>query len=388
MLGHLSVDISQGALPAVLPFLIAAKNLNYTMAAGLIFAANITSSLAQPLFGYIGDKSPRQWFISLGLVLSGAGFAAVGFLDGYWAVFAAVMISGLGGAFFHPEGGRLANQVSGKNKSTGMSIFSVGGNFAFAVGPILISVAITVLGMKGTAVLMVPAFTMAVVFLAMADRLSKAGRGSGASQRDERLRDTPAEKDDWRAFAKLSIFIFFRSMLLFGMITFIPLYWVDALGKSQAAGSMALSLYSFTAAVSTIAGGVLADRYGLNKIIKISAVSFAVFISLFTLTNNPHLSAVLLIPLGFAMNLCFSTVVAIGQSFLPNHIGFASGITMGMGASVGGAAAPALGRVSDIYSINATFYVLTVISLLTAGAGFLVPFHKKIKSLLSDQNIS
>ncbi|NFS94768.1 MFS transporter, partial [Clostridium botulinum] len=42
--GHLVTDIYQGALPAMLLFLISEKNLSYAAAASLIFAANASSS--------------------------------------------------------------------------------------------------------------------------------------------------------------------------------------------------------------------------------------------------------------------------------------------------------------------------------------------------------
>ncbi len=54
--GHLVTDIYQGALPAMLPFLISEKNLSYAAAAFLIFAANASSSIIQPLFGIYADK--------------------------------------------------------------------------------------------------------------------------------------------------------------------------------------------------------------------------------------------------------------------------------------------------------------------------------------------
>ncbi len=49
--------------------------------------------------------------------------------------FAAVVVSGLGVAAFHPEGSRYANYLSGARRATGMSLFSLGGNAGFALGP-------------------------------------------------------------------------------------------------------------------------------------------------------------------------------------------------------------------------------------------------------------
>ena len=55
-LGHLCSDINQGALAAVLPFLIAARHYDYATAASLIMAANVIGSVVQPLFGQLADK--------------------------------------------------------------------------------------------------------------------------------------------------------------------------------------------------------------------------------------------------------------------------------------------------------------------------------------------
>ena len=50
-LGHLVVDIYQGALPATLPFLKEKLSLSYTMTGFILMMANFTSSVLQPLFG-------------------------------------------------------------------------------------------------------------------------------------------------------------------------------------------------------------------------------------------------------------------------------------------------------------------------------------------------
>ncbi|MET0040727.1 hypothetical protein [Limosilactobacillus fermentum] len=49
-LGHFVVDFSQGALAALLPLLIAQHHFNYAIAATLVFAMNLVSSIIQPLF--------------------------------------------------------------------------------------------------------------------------------------------------------------------------------------------------------------------------------------------------------------------------------------------------------------------------------------------------
>ena len=53
-----------------------------------------------------------------------------------------------------------------------------------------------------------------------------------------------------------------RSFVYFGMVTFIPLYYVDDLDTSKAFGNVALSAMLLGGAVGTLIGGPLADRFG------------------------------------------------------------------------------------------------------------------------------
>lgn len=62
--GHLVTDIYQGALPAILPFLKTRLSLSYAMAGVILMAANFTSSIMQPLFGYLSDQKEKLGLIA------------------------------------------------------------------------------------------------------------------------------------------------------------------------------------------------------------------------------------------------------------------------------------------------------------------------------------
>ena len=94
LLGHLVTNISQGALPALLPFLIVAYHLSYTEAAFIIFSANIASSIVQPVFGYLADRFSIPWLMSVGVLLAGTGLAATGLVSRYPLLLVAAMVSG------------------------------------------------------------------------------------------------------------------------------------------------------------------------------------------------------------------------------------------------------------------------------------------------------
>ncbi|MGZ4167557.1 MAG: MFS transporter [Solirubrobacteraceae bacterium] len=124
--GHLFTDVGQGSIPALLPFLIARDHLSYAGASALILAATIASSVIQPLFGHLSDRRSLPWLMPCGPILGGLGVALAAVAPSYALTFAAVVLSGIGVAAFHPEGSRFANYVSGSRRSSGMSLFSVG----------------------------------------------------------------------------------------------------------------------------------------------------------------------------------------------------------------------------------------------------------------------
>ncbi|WP_371381249.1 MFS transporter [Sporomusa aerivorans] len=368
--GHLFADLNQGALPAILPFLIAEYNLSYAAAAGLVFAASFVSSVVQPLFGYFADKSSKPWLMPGGILLAGCGLAAVGFLSNYWLIFAAVTVSGVGIAAFHPEAARMANKVSGEKKGTGISIFSVGGNAGFALGPVITTASLLFWGLKGTLILIVPAAIMAAIIAAQAGRLQEfqtVGKKTGD------IRDAAVEKDEWAPFSRLTVVIFCRSIIFYSLNTFLPLYWINILQQSKAAGGSALTILFMIGAVSTLFGGQLADRFGYNKIIRIGFVALLPFLAVFTMVNNVALATILLIPIGMTLFAPNSPMTVLGQKYLPNRLGLASGVTLGLAVSVGGITAPMLGWFADKYGLPLAMELVTYLSIIPAVMAFTLP---------------
>src|SRR6266853_1139200 len=118
-LGHMVIDINQGSLPAILPVVKDALNLSYAATGVIVLTANITSSMIQPLFGYLADNTARRWLLPLSVLLSTVGLAFLGLAASYAAVLALVMVTGFGVAAFHPEGYRTATAVAGDRTMVG-----------------------------------------------------------------------------------------------------------------------------------------------------------------------------------------------------------------------------------------------------------------------------
>ncbi len=370
MLGHLCADINGGALPAILPFLMMQKGITYASAAGLTFALSSIGSVIQPVFGAMADKHSRPWMMCLGIFMAGCGVSMLGFLDSYWAMFVAVAFTGIGSALFHPDGGRMANYVAGEKKGRGISNFSVGGNMGGAIGPMLVVFGITQFGMKGTAILAIPSVLMAVFLLTQTKQLTLfAQEGSKATK----AAMVAGQKDDWKSFGKLTGVVFLRSTISMGMTTFIPLFWLNILMQSESRSGTTTTIIAIAGAISTLIGGRLADRFGFNRVIRTGLVLFIPCMVIMTLSRSVGFSTFMLIPLAMMLNLAFSPSVALGQKLVPNHIGLASGITMGLASSFGGVVSPILGKVGDASGLPTVLWILVGAAVVACVASFFVP---------------
>ena len=374
-LGHLSCDINGGALPAILPFLRAAYDLSYQATGGLMFAYACLSSMIQPLFGLLSDRFSKPWFIPLGVLLAGCGLAAIGWMPGYWGIFAAIGLSGVGAALFHPEGARFANAVSGQNKGTGMSLFSIGGNGGFVLGPLLATASLGAFGLPGTTIFAVLAVLTAGTLVWSIARMGATKKTAAAGGKTAPATgaegETPGE-NNWREFLKLTVSIVTRSITFVGFNTFIPLYWVSAFGQSTATGAMALTFFCVCGVISNFFGGMLADKFGYRAVIRVVFALMPPVVAGFSLSSNLYAAWALLPLLGFVLYAPFSAQVVLGQQSLAKNIGFASGITLGLATSLGGVVAPLLGWIADHYGMAATFQSLAALSIVGAVFAYLL----------------
>lgn len=385
-LGHLSCDISSGALPACLPYLRAAHGLDYQATAAFVFAYSCLSSITQPLFGWLSDSHSRPWFIPLGILLAGSGLAIIGFLSSYWTIFACVALSGIGSAFFHPEAARYANRVSGAHKGIGMSFFSIGGNSGFILGPLIVALFVGSFGLHGMGVFAIIGGVMALVLFWQIWRLpvesvpalvlaqnnisagSQAARGEGSATAS----DAGAGVNNWHDFGRLVVVILSRSVVFVGCNTFIPLFWVNALGQSKGAGATALVLFGACGVACNMLGGFLADKIGYVRTIRIGFCACAPAALAFGLVDSVVAAWLLLPVLGFALYLPFSSQVVLGQKLLARNIGFASGVTLGLSTTVGGMAQPVLGWIADGFGLWMVFPVLACVGTLGLIFSFLL----------------
>jgi MFS transporter, FSR family, fosmidomycin resistance protein len=359
--GHAVDDIYQGAVPALIPFLVAARHWDYLAASGITLAATMLSSVLQPVFGMLTDRRRLPWLVPAGISLAGAGVGLSGLGHSYVLTWLAVALSGLGVAAYHPESARLARAASCGSQA-GMSWFAMGGKIGFALGPVVVGIAVGAAGPAGTLPLAGPALVCAVVTVRS---LKRAGLTGPAAEPGVAAAPLPG---DWAGFARLTVAVVARSVVAFGLGTFLALFIEQRLRAGPGVGEAALVAFYGVGAASTMLGGRLADRFGRIRTVRVCYVLGIPSLAALWLVPGPAVfaavaaaAAVLYVP--------FSLHVTLGQDYLPGRVGTASGITLGLAVSVGGLAAPALGVIAEHAGLRSVIALLTLMPLVCALVG-------------------
>jgi FSR family fosmidomycin resistance protein-like MFS transporter len=360
-LGHMVIDINQGSLPAILPFLRNALELSYAATGTIVLTANVTSSLIQPLFGYLADRAARRWLLPLSVLLSSLGLALAGVAPSYGVVLLLVLVTGFGVAAYHPEGYRTATAVAGERKATGVSIFSTGGNIGIAAGPPLMTALVTGFGLPGSLGLLVPGLLVAGLLTVALPMLSAPppARAQGAAAR--------VSENMVGGMSLLILVVALRSWTQLGFTTFVPFYYLDVLeGDPRMVGTL-LAVFLGAGAVGTLVAGPIADRVGVRRYV-VSVFLLAAPVAVAFLFVQGVLSFLLLGALGFVLVSTFTVSVVLGQAYLPRNPGMASGLIVGFAIGAGGLGVSVLGWVADHWGLMSALWISALMPL----AGFLV----------------
>ncbi|MGB9791241.1 MAG: MFS transporter [Thermacetogeniaceae bacterium] len=378
-MGHAVADLNQGALTVILTYF---THLSQLQVGATMLAFNLSSSVIQPLFGILSDRFRAAWLIPVGCLFAGLGMAATGFTKGYLPLLLAVLVSGLGVAAYHPEGSKFARFASGERKASGMSLFSVGGNFGFAAGPIVAGLFCRLAGLHGTAGFLVVSGLMAILLWANLPAIVRT-QSTGALQDGGNARRSSTNQAS-RGIGKalvpvilLVLVVIMRSWTHLGIVTFLPQYYVRFLHQTRTYAAAMVSLFLLAGAFGTLVGGPLADRWGLKTMIVLSMALLIPLVFLLSVLKGIWLALAVALA-GFVTISTFAVTVVFGQELLPHNVGLASGLMLGFGIGMGGVGTTMLGWVADHWGLPAAFHVMVVFPVVGLLLALLLPGREEM----------
>lgn len=360
-LGHVVVDTCQGTLPVVMARLKEVFELNYFQVGVMMMILNLTSSVIQPVFGIISDRFRTGWFVPVGVLWTAVTMGLVGWSPNYATAVFLVGLAGLGTAAFHPRAMMAVYLVSGAKRGFGAAIFSTGGNLGFALGPVIGSLLVLGVGLHATVSLIpVGLLLFLVILLYPGDFLrrenpkkSPTHLAAGAS---------PAGIP-WAGLIALCLIVTLRSWVYMSSITYLPLLF-QSRGVQLASGSLILTVFLASGAIAGLYGGHLSDRAGRKIVIIGSSLLFPVLAAAMLMVHGNWLW-VLAAASGAALLASFSVTIVMAQELLPDNLGLASGLILGLGFGTGGLGTAFSGFLADHIGLYQTFWVLALAPLLS-----------------------
>lgn len=370
VLGHLSVDMQTGSLTVLLPMLLATFSLDYTSAAAIMSLNSIVIAVTQPLFGVLGDQRQMRWLVYVGCLLCGAAMISVLYLPSYWLVLVAVVASGIGSAMFHPEALSVVRAVGGKKTAAASSFFFFGGNLGFALGPLLIAWLTHQWGIGAALWMIVPTILGLTALLYQSQAINKPAYAATISGIQEKLGKDRATHTN--LVLLLLALIAVHTTVLTGLKTFIPLYYQKFSDLALDRIALMVTVISLTGALGTLVGGFLAERIGRRTVILIASVLVMGALFVFWRTDG-WMQLLTLALVGTFLSMPWPICVVMVQEAMPNNVGLASGLTLGLAYGVSGLAVAALGRMADVVGLPATMQLVLWIPLAAIPLSFFVP---------------
>ena len=369
---HFTIDAYSSFFSPLLPLLVDKLDLSLTQVGGLVSLAAISSSFAQPLYGWLSDRLARPWFVAFGPVVAALFMSAIGLAPSYGVLVALLMLGGMGVAAFHPEAAVLAGEL-GQRRSVAMSIFITGGTLGFSLGPMFAVWVAGRYGIEHTWIACFPGLLMAIVLLVWFSRVPARPRHVGARPALAELRPV------LRPLLLLYFATVCRSAVSYGFMTFLPLD-LRAHGFALATGGYMVTAYAGLGALGGFLGGWLTERWGGRRVVIGSFLLATPLYFGYLLLPSP-INLVSLVAGSFALQSSLPVNVVLGQELSPRHSSTISSLLMGAAWGLGALIVGPLGAIADRFGLHTALLGLAGFLAVGLVCAYVLPDLKRYAPL-------
>ncbi|MGJ7044872.1 MFS transporter [Thermoanaerobacterium thermosulfurigenes] len=357
-LSHMVNDYYMNFIQTLMPFLIAA-GLSAGKAGFLVSVFTITSSLIQPIIGYIVDVKNQKWFVYIGTLFMAVLLSLLGIMKSYPLLLIISGIAGIGTAAFHPQASAMTTEFSSVEKrNTNQAFFVTLGNIGWALTPLTVVPFVEKYGLSITPIFVIPGL---IAFILLFLSLSK-NNASSSNIKKEYSPLLITLRKSWKELTKIMIVVALRSLTYYGMLSYLALY-LKHKNVSVLLSSKLLFFMLFAGALGGLIGGMLADKYGKKLILTTSLILSSFFFLIFILTTG-MLSYIMLIIAGTMLLASFSITTVLAQSLLSKNAAMASGLALGFGTGIGGLGVGLFGILIDFNGITSAILLMAIIPIL------------------------
>ena len=218
-LGHSYNDMYFFIIPFLLPLFREEFGINYVQS-GLILTIHVAlRSIFSLVFGYFGDKYEKKLIIASGFICSSIFLGSLIWINNINTIVTFLFLLAIGVSTFHPLATAMVRENSKKHqRGRYLSLFSAAGTAGIIVASLLFGVFVQIWGWKMTcSLLSLPGYFLGYAYL--------------KSKKDKKNHKVKKEKKTKRGHINLFfISMGIRSLGLWAVLSFLPLYATDYLG--------------------------------------------------------------------------------------------------------------------------------------------------------------
>jgi MFS transporter, FSR family, fosmidomycin resistance protein len=371
---HLLNDLISSMIPAMYPLLKEAYHLDFAQVGLITLAFQVTSSLLQPVLGFVTDHKPWPYAMVAGMGSTLSGLVGLACAGNYAMVLVSAALIGIGSAVFHPEATRMARHAAAGQQGFAQGIFQIGGHAGYAIGPLLAAMIVVPRGQASIAWVSVVALAAMVLMAWTGARYSemRSSQLAAAKKRPPVAAEaTTSTGSVLLAMTILIVLLLSKNSYTAVFTSYYTFYLIERFGVAVQVSQIMLFIYLVVGAFGVIVGGMLGDRIGRHRVIWISILGCLPFALLLPYADL-FWTGVLSVIISLIMASAFSAILIYAIDLVPHRVGLVGGLFYGLAFGLGGLAAAALGVVADHIGIIAVFKLcawLPALGLLT----FLLP---------------
>jgi len=369
---HFIGDFYSSFINPLLPVFVERFSLTLVQVGLIVGISRFLAFIVQPSVGYLADHYRTRFFVLGGPLLAIVFIPLVGIAPCFLVLLLVISLGSIGSSMFHPSVAGMISTYSGRHFGFSMSVFNVGGTFAFGVGPLFITYLVGSYGLGISPFTMI--FGLAVMILLF--RIVPFPQGEGL--KDLGFIHTIKEVlgTVWKSIILLWVVMVLRAFVGVSFSSFIPVLYAQE-GYSLMSIGAVLSLFIVAGATSGLLAGHLSDRIGYKPIFYCAhgLATPSLYLLLYLPGNWVYVSAFLA---GFFSMATMPLGVAMAQELAPRGRSMVSSLMMGLAFGFGGMMTPLTGKLADIFSIREVLYFLAIIPLLTIFLISMFP-EKKLK---------
>jgi FSR family fosmidomycin resistance protein-like MFS transporter len=181
----------------------------------------------------------------------------------------------------------------------------------------------------------------------------------------------------WGSLIAVCLIVTLRSWVYISFLTYLPMFF-QAQGIALKTGSLMLTVFLVGGAVAGLYGGHLSDKVGRRRVIAVSMLLYPILAALMILSKGGWIW-LLAGASGAALLASFAVTIVVAQELMPQYVGLASGLILGLGFGTGGLGTAFSGFLADKLGLYPVFWILALAPVLGAALAAFIPTGRSEK---------